>query len=197
MNRSVAHLIPSVQAMAVCTQQPQIAFVRSPILEAIIPGARASSLFAPVDVVDVQNSVIAFAALHANPAKLAHKSKLPAPVAGVLVDGVAVLVPVINAALFRAKAMLTSHAATLAGCLPLPSCSKVAGPVAVFPGAVLEAVKMGFKRLFAVAAGYCNSALFHGRNILLSKSKVNFDISCRRIEQAQRQGDLFIDGAAA
>lgn len=196
MNRPVAHLVPSVQAMAVCTQQPQIAFVCSPILEAIIPSARASSLFAPVDVVDVQNPVIAFAALHANPAKLAHKGKLPAPVAGVFVDGVAVLVPVIDAALFRAKAMLTSHATTLTGCLPLPSRRKVAGSVAVFSGAVLEAVKMGFKRLFAVAAGDCNSALFHGRNILLRKRKVNFDIACRRIEDAQRQGDLFLGGAS-
>ena len=196
MNRPVAHLVPSVQAMAVCTQQPQIAFVRSPILEAVIPSARASGLFAPVDVVDVKNPVIAFAAFHANPAKLAHKGNLPAPVAGMFVDGVAILVPVIDAALFRAKAMLANVATTLTGRLSLPSRGKVAGPVAVFPGTVLEAVKMGFKRLFAVAACDCNSALFHGRNIPLGQRKVNFEIACKRIEQAQRQGDMFLETAA-
>ncbi len=196
MNRPVAHLVPGVQAMAVCAQQPQIAFVRSPILEAVIPSAGASGLFAPVDVVDVQHPIIAFAALHANPAKLAHKGKLSAPVAGVFVDGVAVLIPVIDAALFRAKAMLTSRAATLTGRLPLPARRKVTCAIAVFPGAVFETVKVGFKRLLAVAAGDCNSALFHGRNIPVIKRKVNFDIACRRIEQAQRQGDLFIGDAA-
>lgn len=197
MNRPVSHLVPSVQAMAVCAQQPQIAFVRSPILEAVIPSARASGLFAPVDVVDVQNPVIAYAALHTNPAKLVHKGKLPAPVSGVLVNGMAVLVPVIDATLFRTKAMLASLTTTFTGRLPLPSCCKVAGAGAVFSCAILKAVKMGFKRLLAVAAGDCNSALFHDLNISSRLRNVNFDIACRRIDQAQRQGDMFIDGAAA
>lgn len=197
MNRPVSHLIPSVQAVAVGAKKPQVTFVRSPILKAIIPCARASGLFAPVDMVNVQHPIIAFAALHANPAKLAHKGNLSSPVARVFVDGVAVLVPVIDAALFRAKAMLTKRAATLTGRLPLPSRRKVTGPIAVFSSAVLETVKVGFKRLFAVAAGDCNSALFHGRNIPLNNRKVNFDIACKRIEDAQRQGDLFIEGAAA
>jgi len=195
MNRPVSHLIPSVQAVAVGAKKPQITLVRSPILKAITPGTRAPGLFAPVDMVDVQHPIIAFAALHANPAKLAHKGKFPAPVAGVFVDGVAILVPVIDAALFRAKAMLAKRAATLTGRLPLPSGRKVAGPIAVFASPVFETVKVGFKRLFTVAAGDCNSTLFHSRNISQKQRKVNFDIACRRIEQAQRQGDLFIEGA--
>lgn len=150
MNRPVSHLLPRMQTMTVRTQQPQITFVCSPILEAIIPCTRATSLFAAVDMVDVQNPVIIFSARHTGSPKFTYKGKFPAPVAGVLVDGVAIIVPVIDAALFRTKAMLASLAATFTGHLPLPSRCKVAGPIAVFAGSVLEAIKMGFKRLFAV-----------------------------------------------
>ena len=191
-------MLPCVDAVAVRTQEPEIALVCSPILEAVIPSARTPGLFASVDVVDVQNPVIVFSAFDASAAKLIHKRKLPAPVAWMLVDGVAVFVPVIDTALFRAKTVFTSFTATLAGCLPLPPRRKVTCPVAVFPCAIFEAVKMGFKRLRAVGASHFDSGFFHSLNIACGRKITKyFDIACRRIEQAQRQGDLFINGVAA
>lgn len=40
--RPITHLVPSVDAMAVGAQQPQIALVRLPIAQAVIPSAWAA-----------------------------------------------------------------------------------------------------------------------------------------------------------
>jgi site-specific DNA-methyltransferase (adenine-specific) len=43
-----------------------------------------------------------------------------------------------------------------------------------------------------------DAAVTLGRNFIgIEKDEKYFDIACKRIEQAQRQGDLFIEGAAA
>jgi len=194
----VIHLLPRMQAVAVSAKQPQVPFVGRPVFQTVMPNGRSASnprFFAWVDMVNVENAVIGDPAMHASPPKLRNKCELAPPIAVSLVLFEAVLSPMCQAAFFAAKAMLTSLTATFAGRLPFPPRSKVAGSAAVFSRSVFQAVKVGFERLLAFAAGDCNSALFHFVNIQHKRAKVNFDIACRRIEQAQRQGDLFIEGA--
>lgn len=196
--RSITHLVPSVDAMAVGAQQPQIAFVRLPIAQPVVPSAWAALLERPVDVVNVQHAIIGFTATDARATKFFDERKLPAPVSRVLVPLVGVDRPVLVAAGVVAKAEVTRLAALLATIGSTPSRSEIAVAPAVFSSAIPQPVKMSFKRLAAVAAGYLNSALFHARNIAWNARRTKyFDIACKRIEEAQRQGDLFIEGAAA
>lgn len=200
MNRqAVAHLLPSVQPVAVCAQQAKIALVRCPISEAVIPSRGApfvAQLLARIDVVNVQNANVAVAALHASAPKLLHNLNLARPVARVLVRSEAVFAPMCLAALKRAKTRLAGLAATLASLRPAPPCREVARTGAVFSRPVFEAVLVGLERCGAVAASDCYRGLFHGRNISCRRANGNFDIACKRIEDAQRQGDLFIESAA-
>lgn len=200
MNRPVAHLLPRVQSVAVCAKQAQISCVRGPITEPVVPNAGASfvaQFLRPVDVVDVQNAKVIFSTFDAATTQLGDQRKFAPPIGRMLVQAKAMLVPMVLSALLGAKTMLAVSTAALAGRLPLPSRSKIASAGAILSCAILEAVEVGFKRLFAVAAGDCNSALFHDANIYRHREKIKFDIACKRIEDAQRQGDLFLDGAAA
>lgn len=195
--RPITHLVPSVDAMAVGAQQPQIALVRLPIAQAVIPSAWAALLERPVDVVDVQHAIIGFTATDARAAKLFDERNFSAPVARVLVLFVGVDRPVLVAAGIVAKAEVTRFAALLATIGSTPSRGEIAVAPAVFSGAIPQPVKVGFKRLAAVAASHLNSALFHARNIARNAQRTKyFDIACRRIEDAQRQKDLFIGEAA-
>lgn len=194
--RPITHLVPSVDAVAVGTQQPQIPLVRLPIAQAVIPSARTTLLERPVDVVDIQHAIIGFTATDARAAKLFDERNFPAPVARVLVPFVGVDRPVLVAAGIVAKAEVTRLAALLATIGSTPSRSEIAVAPAVFSGAIPQSVKVGFKRLAAVAASYLNSAFFHARNIARNTRRTKyFDIACKRIEDAQRQGDMFVDAA--
>lgn len=190
MNRAVSHLLPCVQPVAVRAKQTQVALVRSPVTEAIIPDAGTSlipKLLAWVDMVNIENAKVSFPTHNAGTPKLFNEGELPTPIRRVLVRCKPVFVPMIRSALGRAKAMLTFRAAPLASALPLPSRSQIALSPAVFPGAIFDPVKMGFKWFLAVAASYRNSALFHALNIISRCAKIKFDIACRRIEDSQRQ----------
>ena len=196
MSRPVSHLNPSVDPVAIGTQQAQIAFVGRPVFEAIIPSLRASGLFAAVNMVNVQDPVIAFAALNTDATEFAHKRQLPAPIARVFVDCMTMLVPVVNAAFIRAKSMLAIGPAAFTRGLPFPTRRQIAGLAAILSSPVFEAIKMHFKLLLAVAASHCDRCLFHYQNILYLNAKVKFDIACKRIEDAQRQGDFFVETVA-
>ncbi len=192
--RTITHLVPSVDAMAVGAQQPQIALVCFPIAQAVVPGAWAALLERPVDVVDVQHAIIGFTATDARATKLLDERKFPAPVARVLVLFVGVNRPVLVAAGIVAKAEVTRLTALLATISSTPSRGEIAVAPAVFSGAIPQPVKVGFKRLAAVAASYLNSALFHSRNIARNARRTKyFDIACKRISEAQRQPSLFVD----
>jgi hypothetical protein len=200
MNWPVSHLIPSVQTVAVCAKQSQIALVRRPIAEAVIPYTGAPlvpELLARVDMIDVQHAEIGLPAHYTGSTKFLDQGELPAPVRWVLVGLEAVFVPMRGTTLRRAKTVLALCATSLACALPLPSRFQVARPATVFPRAILEPIEVCFERLLAVSASYGDSALFHVRNISSRVLRNKFDIACKRIEDAQRQGDFFIGGAAA
>jgi hypothetical protein len=194
---TVTHLLPSVPPVTVGAEQPQVASVGFPIAQAIIPGSRSPLFQAAVDVVNVENAKVGLPALNARPAKLRNERQLPAPVARVLVPLVRMDRPVGVATGNRAKAMLAGLPALLARLAALPSRSKIAGLAAVFSGAISQAVEMSFKRLGALRAGDFGGALFHGRSIAQTAVQPKyFDIACKRIEDAQRQGDFFVERAA-
>lgn len=199
MSGAVTHLLPSVQAMAVSAKQSQIASVRSPITETVIPHACSAfipQLFRGVDVVNVENAIIALAAHNAASPKAFNQGQLSAPITRVFVRLKAMFVPVVFPTLIGAKAMFTFKPASLAGRLSFPPSGQIASLSAVFASPFFEAIKMHFKLLLAVAASHCDRCLFHYQNILYCAAKVKFDIACKRIEDAQRQGDMFLETAA-
>ena len=193
-------MVPRVEPMAVCAKQAKVAFVSGPIAKAVIPYGRSAfvaELLRGVDVVNVENAVIAFSAVDTGAAQFGNQGELARPITRVLVFGEAVFVPVILAALIRTKAMLALFAAALAPLFSLPTRFEVAVPAAILPRAIFDAILMGFEGLRAIAASHCDRCLFHCRSITSRSAQCNFDIACRRIEDAQRQGDLFLEGAAA
>ena len=188
--RPVSHLIPSMDAVAVRAQQAQVACIGGPVLESVAPCRWASDLSRSVDVVNVENAEIGLATLNTSPAKTLDERDLALPVAWVLVRFETVGIPVSAAAIFRTKSVLAFLSASLAGSAPLPSCGEVAGPTAVLPGAIFQAVGVRLEGLGASSASDFNAALFHGGSISLQREPKYFDIACRRIEDAQRQGRL-------
>ncbi len=198
IQRAISHLIPGVQPMAVGAQQPQIPLVRFPVAEAIVPDAGSTLVpqFASrIDVVDVQHPIVADTALDALPAEVGDDLQLPRPVARSLVLPVAVLGPVLRAAGVAAKAHIARLSALLAPAALFPSGGKVARLIAVFSGAVLQPVGVHLFRRSTVQALDRDGLLSHSQSISSQRHLFNFDIACRRIEDAQRQGSLF--GAAA
>lgn len=199
MSGAVTHLLPSMQAMTICTKQSQIASVRCPIAEAVIPHARSAFIaqfFGRVDMVNVENAIITFAAHNARPAKAFNQGQFSSPITRVLVSLKAVFVPMVLTTLLRTKTVLAFGPASFASWFSFPSSCQVTSAPAIFASAFFKAVKMHFKLLLAVATSHCDRCLFHYRNILFSSAKVKFDIACKRIEDAQRQGDLFLGSAA-
>jgi hypothetical protein len=173
--------------MAVRAEQTQVASVRGPVFESVIPGRGPSGFSGPVDVVDVQNPEVSLSALHASAAEAFDKSHLPLPVSRMFVRSESVGIPVVAAAAVRAKAVLAFLSASLARSSALPSCSEIAVPSAVFRGAVFDAVGVCKERSGAIGAADFNAALFHGVIITRTREPKYFDIACRRIEDAQRQ----------
>lgn len=200
MSGAVTHLLPGVQAMAIRAKQSQVASVRSPIAEAIIPHtcpAFIPQLFRGVDVVNVENAIIVLATHNAASPKAFNQRQFSTPITRVLVRLKAMFVPMVFATLLGAKPMFAFKSTSLTSRLSFPSSGQIASLSAVFASPVFEAIEMHFKLLLAVGASHCDRCLFHYRNILHRAAKVKFDIACKRIEDAQRQGDLFIEGAAA
>ncbi len=200
MSRPISHLMPSVQPVTIRAQKAEIALVCRPIAEPIIPDrgpALISKLFGWGDMVNVEDAVIVLAATDTFTAKAFNQRDLSGPISRVLMLAKAMLVPMIFSALNGAKAMLTGFAAPLAPAFPLPSRLKIAGPRAVFSGAILDAVLVGFKRGFAVATSNYNRCLFHVQNIARTACESNFEAACRRIRETTGEdaGPLF--GSAA
>jgi len=195
--RPVTHLSPSVDAVTVRAQQAQVALVSLPITQAVVPSARAALLKRPVYVIDVQNAVIRFTASHARSAKLVYERQFPSPISRMLVLSVGVDRPVGVATGNITKAVLARVSALFARRASLPASSEIAVAPTILPGAISQPIKVGFKRLAAIAASYLNCALFHVQSIAWNVRRTKyFDIARKRIEDAQRQGDLFVEAAA-
>lgn len=188
----VSHLLPSVNAVAIRAQEAKVAFISGPVFETVTPSARATRFLRPVNVVNVQNAVVCFSAMDALSAKFFHQGKLPTPVSRVFVNGVSVLVPMSRATFSAAKTVLALASTPLAIFFTLPPRREIAVATTILPRSVFEAILMGLERLRTITASHCDGCFLHYRNITLNPTNDNFDIACKRIEDAQRQGDMFI-----
>ena len=122
------------------------------------------------------------------PAKRAHKFKFSFPVSWVLVNRVAVLVPVIFLTLRRAISPRRSRAAVFALPAVCPTRGKIAGLTAKLSKPAFDSIERGFKSLFTVSTVYGNACLFHGSNIAHFISRVKLPKYCQiAVERMERE----------
>lgn len=179
--------------MAIRTQQPQVSGICLPVLESAGPCVlliARPDFFAAVDVVDIKRTVIREATLDALPTKIPHQRELAFPEAPRLVRSVAVLIPVGLLASVGAKTVRALLAAFLALAFVAPSVGEVALPPAEPACPVLQSV--GVHLVFAAAMGALHINGFRSHIEIIPHAEPRyFDIACRRIDDAYRQGKLF------
>lgn len=186
--------------MAICAEQSKVALVGFPILMPVPPcGGLSFELGRWVDVVNVQCPNIRIAALNAPASQRLDQRKLLGPVSRMLVNGGAILVPERFLAIWRAISPATWLATLLAHIVAGPPRGQIARLSAIFSGAFSDAARMHFCRLAAVRAGNRDGALSHVKTVSQYIGKYEpkyFDIACRRISEALKQPDLFIEKPA-
>ena len=184
--------------MAIRTQQFDVAGVRSPILEPAAPSVAGlgAHLGSRINVVDVQRPEIREPALDTFTAERGDDGELALPIAGMLVDSGTIPVPISPRTFRRTKlrGAIFSTLATLS--VAAPTVRQIAGLTAIFASAVAKAIRVHLSGLATVRAGNRDGLFSHGltiaKYIAAAKPKY-FDIACRRIEEAYRQADLFIE----
>lgn len=182
--------------MAIRAKQSQIPRVRIPIAKAMPPGsARRANFGGCVDVVNIEGAMIIKPAIHTFTAKRRDKSKFLAPVGRLFIE---------TGAVFNTKRHLTfngaiTHFARLPAVFALsitvPPVRKITGLATIFSGSLAQSVRMHLGRLVAACANDCRWCGSHASMIAKYVGYFKpryFDIACRRIEQAQRQADLFV-----
>lgn len=185
--------------MAIGAQQTKIAAVLFPIAEVPLPcpssfvGLGFARAF---DVMNVDRANIIEAALNALSAKRRDQIKLTSPVFRMLVHETAVLIPITLRALRRAKLQFAGLTALAAFAATAPSRRKIASATTIFSAALTEAIGMDLRRFAAVSAsdrnGRCSHRICISQYSLKEKPKY-FDIACRRISDALKQPDMFIE----
>ena len=133
-------LLPGDYAMAISTQQLEIAFVGRPVLKPPRPCVLAvlgNHLGGGIEMVNRQDPNVGNTAMRATPSKRLNKGQLAFPIAAQMVS-CAVNVPVFLAALGRTKLETGWLSALLAATIPRPSAVKVA-----FLRTMLDAVLAG------------------------------------------------------
>ena len=195
----VAHLIPGMNPMTVRTQKAEVSCVGFPVSESVVPDACTafvSQLHGWINVIYVKNPVICFAANNALSAKAFNQFQLPFPVARVAMFLESVFVPVILAASVAAIAVFAWLSALLTRLRFSPPSGKVTGLPTILPSSILHPVGMGLKFFRAMLTDFCDLCfLAHvvSPNRRAQYNTINFDIACRRIEQAYAQPRLFED----
>lgn len=195
----IGHLLPGSEPVAICAEDAQIPLVQFPVLKARPPVVLPFSLKklgARVYVVDVEAAEIIKPASLTLPAKGIEKFNLSLPISGAFAKLIIVLVPKVLLATRGAKLVFASFPTLFAFPAIAPSGREVAVSTAILSRSILQTILVGFEWLRTVAASDCYGCFLHLRNIASNKANDNFDIACKRIEDAQRQGDLFIESAA-
>jgi hypothetical protein len=186
-----------MNAVAVSAQQTKVPCIGFPIAESVVPDACAalvSQFHGRVNVVDVENSIIRFSASDALPAETFNQFKFSFPVARVTMFLKSVFVPVILTASVTAISVFAWLSALLARLRLPPPGRKIAGLPAILPGSIFHPVSMSLKLFGTMLADFRDLCfLAHGvsPNRCAHYSTINFDIACRRIEQAYAQPRLF------
>ena len=195
---TVSHLFPSVNSVAVSTKKPKVSFVGFPVFKSINPVSRLFSfknLCGRVYMVNVENPVVCFSTNNAFPPKFINKGKFLFPISRLFVNSKTVFVPIVLPAIFIAKSIFAFFPAVFAWLLFTPSVGQVTRLSAKLPSSILNSVSMYLESVSTVFARSFNLCFL--AHIYLLSRFVNcitkyFDIACKRIEDAQRQVDLFI-----
>lgn len=179
--------------MTIRTQQLEVACVLPPIFEAASPciSGLGSELRSGVDVVNVQCSVIIEPAANALATQGFNQGKFAFPVLRVLVDGGSILIPISLLAFVGAITNVARFAAILTRAVTLPAVRQVALLAAIFTRTLAKSICVHLFRLPAACADDRDGLLSHGINI--AQEPKYFDIACRRISDALRQPDMFIE----
>jgi hypothetical protein len=185
--------------MTICAQQFDVISVGLPISEASRPNIMSvlwSELRCRINVVDIERAEVVKAAAHTFAAEFRDEFKLPRPIATALVRLVALAVPISSLAVWRTEPCAGARSALDARAFVAPSRGKITRLTTIFSRAVFQSVGVHLRGLAAVCAGYrhpLGAFLSHSQNITLCGANIYFDIACRRIEEATRQGDLIRD----
>jgi len=188
---SVTHLIPRMQPVAVGTQEAKISFVCIPIPESVRPRP-ASAFFSYfcglVDMVNIKNPMIRFAAHGTLSAKLGYQRHLSSPVSRVAILFVSRTIPVFISTGRRAVFVLCLFPAYVARLARTPSVSEVTSIAAKFAVSLLNPIGTNIKRFSAMTANAFNlSVLSHNITIwavaMLSLYPEYCAIAERRIAQ--------------
>ena len=200
---SIPHLTPCMNSVAIGAQQAKVAFVGFPVFEAVKPVTGTFPLFEllfPINVVNVKNAMVVNSTFNAFPSEGGNQSKLFLPVFWVLVGCKAVFVPVVSSARVAAKPVFTLFAAIFARLFFPPSMGQVASLAAKLAGAIFKPVSVNlelFRAVFTALCHLCFLAHLYLLNTFAHYKPKYFDIACRRIEQAAKQGQLFEPTQAA
>lgn len=184
--------------MAIRTQQFEISGVCLPVAEATTPCVSSfrTDLRRRVFVVDVKRPNVRKSTYDALPAQGFDQRKFAPPIARMLVDRRSILVPIGFGTNRRTELRRAVFAALPALAGAAPSRGHVASATAVFARSVAQSVGVHRRLLTAVRTGDFIRLRPHANGIAKyyghAKPKY-FDIACRRIEDATRQRDLFVE----
>ena len=121
--------------MAIRAKQPEIAFIRFPILESSSPNVLAALGFhlpARVDVVDIERPVVIESAFFAFTSEFGDKREFARPIPRAFMYFVSVFIPEIPKAFRAAESVFTLLAAVLAGARLAPARSEIARDSTIF-----------------------------------------------------------------
>jgi hypothetical protein len=179
--------------MTIRAQQLKVASVLPPVFEAAAPcisGLRPH-FRCGVDVVNIERPEVIKPTPNAFAAEGLDQGKFPFPVFRMLVDGRTVFIPIGLLTLVGAIADFARLAAILARTVAVPSVLQVALSAAIFTRSLAQSVCVHSFRLAAACADDRDGLLSHQINI--AREPKYFDIACKRISDALKQPDIFID----
>lgn len=171
--------------MTIRTQQTQVANVCFPIAEAAGPNVMAvagAKFGRRVNVVDIQGAVIREATIDTFTAQRFDQREFSFPIAGALVNSIAMFVPILPLARCVAKARRTLSATLSAFARLLPSRRQIAGLIAVLARSFAETMGVHLHRGLTPSAGDRDRRCSHG--FIVTHEPKYFDIACRRVQAA-------------
>lgn len=182
--------------MAIRTQQLQVSIVGGPIFKSALPGVTGLGLdlTARVNVINVKCAEVVKSATDAFTTERFNEIKLSAPVSWMLVNGRTMFVPIRLLTCGRAVSNIARLAALFTLSVSVPTVCKVALLATIFTSSLTKAIGMHFDGLAAAGADNGYGRCSHTDNIVLDKENTKyFDIAVRRISDALKQPDLFIE----
>lgn len=185
--------------MAISAKQTDVIVVRFPVLESATPVPSCLIVLGfstAINVVNVECPKIIKAAYRTFTTQRFNDRHFSLPIARMLVNRGAILIPVSLLTFWRAKLRVAGTSAFPAFSATAPTRRQVASLSAIFTSALLETVKVHLESIAAMLAYSFYSRFFHGTIISKYSNYSNsryFDMARRRIAEALKQPDMFVE----